>query len=103
MANQQSNGSYLKLDSLYDLINSILSKIEVQDPSIRNDLQFIGYYHIIAKEQSTDQLKSEVDAYDSSQKWYSKLARGIGIKKAPPRIRAFRQELSERLTTCNLD
>ncbi len=91
MVDQYSNAVRGVLDSAIS---------QLQTSFARREFQYIRDYFFTAKEVSTEQLGFEVERFYSDQPWYSKLALKVGIKKIPPRVRAFEQELSERLADC---
>lgn len=84
------------------ILNSILDNYKpnlapLKTPLARREMQYIIDYCYTSKTVSTEQLAIEVAEFYSNQMWYSKLAGKIGICNIPPRIRAFKQELSDRL------
>ncbi|MBR9704890.1 hypothetical protein GOV12_05740 [Candidatus Pacearchaeota archaeon] len=52
---------------------------------------------VLAIEIPTQTLQSKVDTFYQDQTKLSSLALKLRLKKAPPRIRAFQEELTERL------
>ncbi len=64
----------------------------------RSSLYIIDY-SFTAKETTTEQLRAEVNNFNNNQSWYSRLFVRWGVRSNPPRIRAFQDELTERLST----
>jgi len=89
-------------DTTFNLLPRLIledSRNIVQFPYIRDLFQYKIDSLFTAPKTPTNQLKTEVDAYYHNQPWYSKIALRLGIKKTPPRIRAFEHELSTRVAT----
>ena len=75
----------------------VRSGLKFKTNFVRYEMQCAIDYLFTSKKFSTDQLRTEVDAFYDNQLWHSRLALRLGIKKVPLKIRAFEQELSDRV------
>lgn len=90
------------VDSLFELIldnaDTRHTAPPVQSRFLRRELKYIDHRFHTARELSDDQLREEVDNYHNSQPWYSRITQRLNLTKAPPRIRAYKQALTDRCT-----
>jgi len=90
----------VKTDVNYD--KAVLGVIQearnrVQTSLARDLFQYLIDYYFTAKEASFYELKTEVCGFYQNESYYSRFLRKIKLKKIPPRIRAFEQEISDRI------
>ncbi|MBR9704889.1 hypothetical protein GOV12_05735 [Candidatus Pacearchaeota archaeon] len=77
-----------------DLVRKGLPKL--QGKAARDGMEYT-YQGLVARRTPTQDLQSDVDSHYQNLGILSKLVLTLRLKKLPPRIRAFQEELTERL------